>query len=109
MQAPPNRGRHDKRCAGQRAVEDEGGLLRLLAHETGGRYYAAPDRTSLLLAGARIMGDLRYQYVLGFPVAESGAVRSRDIEVRVGRRRVELTYRHGYEGLSPITGTSSGL
>lgn len=91
------------------AVEDEGGLLRLLAHETGGRYYAAPDRTSLLLAGARILGDLRYQYVLGFPIAESGAVRSRSIEVRVGRKKVDLTYRHGYEGLAPMVGTSGGL
>ena len=91
------------------AVEDEGGLLRLLAYETGGRYYSGPDQLSVLLAGARILGDLRFQYLLGFPVAESGAVRSRNIEVRVARKKVELTYRRGYEGLAPSAGPSDGL
>jgi VWFA-related protein len=91
------------------AAEDEGGLLRLLAHETGGRYHSGEDRDALLRSAARILADLRYQYVLGFSTADSGAVRSRGIQVRVDRKNVELTHRHGYEGLAPDASGSGGM
>ena len=84
-------------------------MLNLLAHQTGGRYYSIEGPEDLKEACAEIAEDLRYQYVLGFETAATGAPAYRSIAVTVkGRKVKQVTHRKGYKGLPPAAGIHRG-
>ena len=83
-------------------------ILELLAHLTGGRYFAITDEKALLAAQTTIADELREQYVLGFQTRSTGTAAHHKISLEIaGRRKARLSHRHGYIGLLPHDG--SGL
>jgi hypothetical protein len=76
--------------------------LNLLASFTGGRYYALRSSRDLAAVSAAVAEELRYQYVLSFPVTGRGESRYRRIEVDLpGREHLRVLARKGYEGRPP--------
>jgi len=76
-------------------------LLRELAETTGGRYLRVADVHAAIDACVEVSIELRSRYVLGFGPAESGAVKYRELEVRVARRGLRVAHRRGYRGRPP--------
>lgn len=77
-------------------------VMNLLAHLTGGRYHSVATTEDLDAAAATILEDLRHQYILGFPTGGDGGSALRSIEVRVKRKKAQVSHRRGYEGPPPI-------
>jgi Ca-activated chloride channel family protein len=76
-------------------------ILNLLAHLTGGQYFWVSNTEDAVAAARTIAADLRHQYVLGFSTRDSGASQYRQLEVSTRKKKVELTFRRGYEGPPP--------
>lgn len=76
-------------------------VLRLLAENTGGRYFAIHGPEDLKEACAVVAEDLRQHYVLGFETSGRGEARFRPITVSVRKRAVEVVTRKGYRGTAP--------
>ncbi len=86
-------------------------MLGLLASLTGGRYQPLGAPEELEQACAKILEDLRHQYVLGFSTGGTGLARDHRLEVEVaGRGRRALAFRRGYHGFdpSPASATTTG-
>ncbi len=79
------------------------GMLRLLAHRTGGRYFAAA--TTADEACRTISDEIRHQYVLGFRIqtdaAQTQIYQPIRVEVR-HRKQLDVTHRQGYTGGPPV-------
>ena len=75
-------------------------VLNLLAHETGGRYFALTGPGGLDEALNAIAEDLRHQYVLGFATGQ-GKARFRDLKVEVAGKNRSVLFRKGYQGPPP--------
>jgi VWFA-related protein len=89
---------------GSRAEDGEyryADVLRLLASNTGGRYFPIQDPDDLKEACATVAEELRQHYVLGFETSGRGDARFRSIEVTVKKRAVEVVTRKGYRGTAP--------
>ena len=72
-------------------------FLHQLATKTGGRLYAANDRTQLSDAFSKIAEELRHQYSLGYyPETTPQSGERRDIKVRVDRTEVAVRARDSY-------------
>jgi len=72
-------------------------FLRQLATKTGGRLYAANERTQLSEAFSRIAEELRHQYSLGYyPQTTLQSGERREIKVRVDRPDVAVRARDSY-------------
>lgn len=77
-------------------------MLNLLAHMTGGRYFAISSPDDMKEACASVAEDLRYQYVLGFETQGTGRSAFRKIEVAVRSKKAkQILSRKGYQGLPP--------
>lgn len=76
-------------------------VLRLLAHQTGGRYFTVTPADDLGTICSQILADLRHQYVLGFPAA--GGEEYHPIRVEVDGRKRRVSARKGYTGGAPTT------
>ena len=77
-------------------------MLNLLAHMTGGRYFAISSPDDMKEACASVAEDLRYQYVLGFETQGTGHNAFRKIEVAVRSKKAkQILSRKGYQGLPP--------
>lgn len=83
-------------------------VLNLLATLSGGQYHAATEATEVQAACRAILGELRHQYVLGFPTTEDGTSRYREIEVEVDGRKRHVSFRQGYHGGPPLGGAGGG-
>ena len=71
--------------------------LNHLATKTGGRLYAANDRSQLNAAFSRIAEELRHQYSIGYyPQTTLQSGERREIKVRVDRPDVAVRARDGY-------------
>lgn len=76
-------------------------LLNRLARATGGRFVWVTEPAQIELFTARVVDELRHQYVLGFP-ARAEPHRYREIRVEVeGRRKADILHRRGYSGGPP--------
>ena len=72
-------------------------FLHQLATKTGGRLYAANDRTQLSDAFSKIAEELRHQYSLGYyPQTTLNSGERREIRVRVDRPDVAVRARDSY-------------
>jgi Ca-activated chloride channel homolog len=72
-------------------------FLHQLATKTGGRLYAANDRTQLSDAFSKIAEELRHQYSLGYyPQTTPNSGERREIKVRVDRPDVAVRARDSY-------------
>lgn len=72
-------------------------FLHQLATKTGGRLYAANDRTQLTDAFSKIAEELRHQYSLGYyPQATLQSGERREIKVRVDQPNVAVRARDSY-------------
>ncbi|HET9788484.1 MAG TPA: VWA domain-containing protein, partial [Pyrinomonadaceae bacterium] len=72
-------------------------FLHQLATKTGGRLYAANDRTQLSDAFSKIAEELRHQYSLGYyPQATLQCGERREIKVRVDQPNVAVRARDSY-------------
>ena len=72
-------------------------FLHQLATKTGGRLYAANDRTQLSDAFSKIAEELRHQYSLGYyPQATLQSGERREIKVRVDQPNVAVRARDSY-------------
>lgn len=76
-------------------------ILNLLAHLTGGKYFWVTNRQEAIEAGTTIASDLRHQYVLGFSTSDENEIAYREIEVTTRKKKVQLTFRRGYQGPPP--------
>ena len=77
-------------------------MLNLLAHMTGGRYFAIASPDDMKEACASVAEDLRYQYVLGFETQGTGKNAFRTIQVEVRKKKAkQVLSRKGYQGLPP--------
>jgi VWFA-related protein len=77
-------------------------MLNLLAHMTGGKYFAIASPDDMKEACATVAEDLRYQYVLGFETQGTGKNAFRTIQVEVRNRKVkQVLSRKGYQGPAP--------
>ncbi len=77
-------------------------MLNLLAHLTGGRYFAIASPDDMKEACASVADDLRYQYVLGFETQATGKNAFRAIQVEVRNKKAkQVLSRKGYQGLPP--------
>ena len=77
-------------------------MLNLLAHMTGGKYFAITSPDDMKEACATVAEDLRYQYVLGFETQGTGKNAFRSIQVEVRNRKVkQVLSRKGYQGPAP--------
>ena len=76
-------------------------LLNLLAHQTGGEYFWISNSDDVVRAAGSIASDLRHQYVLGFSASGIGESRYRELEVTTGKKKVQLSFRRGYQGTAP--------
>jgi len=76
-------------------------ILNLLAHLTGGQYFWVSNSNDAIGAARAIASDLRHQYVLGFSTSDSGRQKYRELEVTTRKKKVQLTFRRGYEGPPP--------
>jgi len=77
-------------------------MLNLLAHMTGGKYFAIASPDDMKEACATVAEDLRYQYVLGFETQGTGKNAFRSIQVEVRNRKVkQVLSRKGYQGYPP--------
>lgn len=79
-------------------------VLNLLAHTTGGRYYAISSPENLQEALAAIADDLRHQYVLGFSTGDGRSV-WRNLRVELGGKNRPVLFRRGYKGPPPAVST----
>jgi Ca-activated chloride channel family protein len=84
-------------------------VLNLLAHQSGGKYFWISSPNDLVRACGSISSDLRHQYVLGFPTADTGELRYREIEVSTAKKKVALTFRKGYLGRAPRVATRPSM
>ncbi|MBP9144771.1 MAG: VWA domain-containing protein [Thermoanaerobaculia bacterium] len=81
-------------------------MLNLLAHMTGGRYFAIASPDDMKEACASVAEDLRYQYVLGFETQGTGKNAFRTIQVQVRAKKArQVLSRKGYQGLPPASGS----
>ena len=64
-------------------------MLNLLAHMTGGRYFAIASPDDMKEACASVAEDLRYQYVLGFETQGTGKNAFRAIQVERAQQEGE--------------------
>lgn len=91
-------------AAGGVASDSYARLLSRLAQVTGGRYFAADSPAEIAAAARSVIGELRQQYVLGFPTGP-GEERFRRIRVELVRpRKRQVTHRLGYTGGPPAPG-----
>ncbi len=80
-------------------------MLNLLAHMTGGRYFAIASPDDMKEACASVAEDLRYQYVLGFETQGTGKNAFRTIQVRGAQQEGEAgTFEEGLSGAPPRVG-----
>ena len=71
--------------------------LQQLAEKTGGRYFMAADGDTMKRSFAAVAGELRRQYVLGYPPNElARRGQERKIRVKVNRDRVAVRARKSY-------------
>jgi VWFA-related protein len=78
-------------------------FLHQLAAKTGGRLYAANERTQLNDAFSKIAEELRHQYSLGYyPQTTPQSGERREIRVRVDRADVAVRARDGYVQRVPV-------
>jgi len=76
-------------------------LLNRLARATGGRFVWVTEPEQIELFTARVVDELRHQYVLGFP-ARALPYRYREIRVEVqGHGKADILHRRGYSGGPP--------
>ena len=81
-------------------------MLNLLAHMTGGRYFAIASPDDMKEACASVAEDLRYQYVLGFETQGTGKNAFRTIQVEVRNKKAkQVLSRKGYQGPPPASGS----
>jgi VWFA-related protein len=77
-------------------------MLSMLATLSGGRYHPLKGPEELEPICAKILEDLRHQYVLGFRVGGPGPARDHRLQVEIaGRGKRALAFRRGYHGLDP--------
>ena len=70
-----------------------------LAHATGGEFFYAAERTEQDVAVARVMDDLRHQYLLAFEPSVFGGLRR--IEIRTRNNDLRVTSRQWYTAAIP--------
>jgi Ca-activated chloride channel family protein len=68
--------------------------LMQLAHATGGEFFWAADRADQTLAVARVIDDLRHQYLIAFEPSSFGGLRR--IEIRTRNADLRVTSRQWY-------------
>lgn len=91
---------------GMRGSDRIGGQLGRIARESGGWYFELKRDDSLDGTFARVVDELRHQYLLGFSVDSlDGAVHR--LEVRVKRRGLKVRARTSYVAAKP-TGSVAG-
>lgn len=79
-------------------------VLNLLAHSTGGRYFAVTSREQVLEACQQITDELRFQYVLGFATAPGTEEEYRELKVELpGKGAWFVRHRRGYIGGRAVT------
>lgn len=84
-------------------------VLNLLSHLTGGHYFPVVSQSDAILACAKIVSEIRNQYVIGFPTSALGTPTYHEIVVQPrNKKKLELTFRHGYTGTLPKGLTPSG-
>ena len=84
-------------------------VLNLLSHLTGGQYFPVVSQSDAILACAKIVSDIRNQYVIGFPTSALGTPTYHEIVVQPrNRKKLELTFRQGYTGTLPKALVPSG-
>jgi Ca-activated chloride channel family protein len=76
-------------------------LLREVAELTGGRMYLGSRPKQLAAAVEDLARVLRAQYLIGFSPTGKGAVKYRQISLRLGNRVQSVRVRAGYRGTEP--------
>jgi Ca-activated chloride channel family protein len=76
-------------------------LLDEVANFTGGRLHLGNEPEQLREAVASIENDLRSQYLIGFSPTGRGAVKYRQISLKLARRVSSVRVRSGYRGTEP--------
>lgn len=77
-------------------------MLNLLAYLTGGRYFWISGPEDVEPAIETIVGQLRHQYVLGFPTSGLGEPGRHEIRVETRKKKHRLSHRRFYEGTDPV-------
>jgi hypothetical protein len=68
--------------------------LAALARATGGEFFAASSSTQRTAAVARLLDELRHQYVFAFNGSETSGVRP--VEIRTRQPKMKVTSRKWY-------------
>jgi len=77
------------------------GLLDEVANLTGGKLYLGSEPQQIAQAIANIEQDLRAQYLIGFTPTGQGAIKYRQISLRLAGRIRNVRVRAGYLGTEP--------
>lgn len=77
------------------------GILDEVANLTGGKLYLGSEPQEIALAIANIEQDLRAQYLIGFTPTGQGAIKYRQISLRLAGRIRTVRVRAGYLGTEP--------
>jgi VWFA-related protein len=77
------------------------GLLDEVANLTGGKLYLGSEPQQIAQAIANIEQDLRAQYLIGFTPTGQGAIKYRQISLRLAGRVRNVRVRAGYLGTEP--------
>lgn len=77
------------------------GLLDEVANLTGGKLYLGSEPQQIAQAIAHIEEDLRAQYLIGFTPTGQGAIKYRQISLRLAGRVRNVRVRAGYLGTEP--------